>query len=65
MDSHRPDEDSLELAPRFGRAVRLLALAVVIALILLTVVPVLVRTTRPLPSPTTTQPGVVAVDEIR
>jgi hypothetical protein len=38
----------------------LLALIVVIALVLLTVVPVLVRVTRP--APTTTQPGIVAVE---
>ena len=42
---------------------RLLALLVVIALILLTLVPVLVRVTRSEPSlPSTTQPGIVAGD---
>jgi len=50
-----------DAVPRFGKTVRILALIVVIALILLTVVPVLVRVSRSGPStPATTQPGIVA-----
>ena len=41
----------------------MLALIVVIALILLTVVPLVVRVTRQ--APTTTQPAIVAVGQIR
>jgi TRAP-type C4-dicarboxylate transport system permease small subunit len=58
------DEIPTEAVPRYGRKVRLLALIVVIALILLTVVPVLVRVTRQEPSPSTTSPGVVAARAI-
>lgn len=57
---HWPDDAIPENVPRYGKRVRLLALIVVIALVLLTVVPVLVRVTRP--APTTTQPGIVAVE---
>lgn len=53
------DEAVPENIPRFGKKVRLLALIVVIALILLSAVPVVVRVTRQTPS--TTQPGIVAV----
>jgi len=58
-----PDE-APEAEPRYGRRVRLLALIVVIALFLLTVVPVLIRVTRPASSvPSTTQPGIIAIED--
>ena len=63
VQSRWPDESLPEESPRFGRRFRLLALMVVIALILLTVVPVLIRVTRSESStPSTTQPGVVAIE---
>ena len=63
MAPTRSDEAFPETTARFGKPVRVLALFVVIALILLTLVPVLVRVARPGPSsPTTTQPGIVAFD---
>jgi hypothetical protein len=47
---------------RFGAPVRVLALIVVIALIILTVVPLVVQVTRSEPAgPTTTMPGIVAM----
>ena len=61
MYPYWPEEAVPQDVPRYGKRVRLLALIVVIALILLTVVPVLLRVTRQ--APTTTQPGVVAVAE--
>ena len=60
MDPYWPDET--EPTPRFGRSVRLLALILVIAMVLFTLVPVIVRLGRQTPAPpTTTQPSFLAV----
>jgi hypothetical protein len=59
----QPSDSALpERGSRFGTPVRVLALVVVIALIILTVVPLVVRVTRTEPpGPPTTQPGIVAM----
>ena len=63
MDGYLRDEP--ERPTRFGRSMRTLALVVVIALILLTVVPVLIRVSRPDSVPTTTTtPGTIAVGRL-
>jgi hypothetical protein len=59
----QPSDSALpERGSRFGTLVRVLALIVVIALFLLTVVPIVVRVTRSEPAgPPATSPGTVAM----